>query len=89
MKKLKDSYPKWLEENWEKCSQEDLEKYNKQMEVINEICEVYETSDGQGQDQEKVFEMLSKLQEYGTPPEELMKDIADSEFGENNPFKKL
>ena len=29
MKQLKDKYPSWLEENWEKCSQEDLEKYNK------------------------------------------------------------
>lgn len=87
MKKLKDTYPKWLEDNWEKCSQEDLEKYNKQMEIINEICEAYESTDQA--DQEKVFEMLGRLQEYGTPPEELMKDIADSEFGENNPFKKL
>lgn len=29
MKSLKDAYPKWLEENWNKCSDEELERYNK------------------------------------------------------------
>ena len=29
MKTLKDNYPKWLEENWQKCSDEELERYNK------------------------------------------------------------
>jgi peroxin-19 len=28
MKTLKEEYPKWLEENWQKVSPEDLEKYN-------------------------------------------------------------
>lgn len=29
MKNLKEEYPKWLEENWDKISQEELERYNK------------------------------------------------------------
>jgi len=29
MKTLKDEYPKWLEENWQSLSDEDLERYNK------------------------------------------------------------
>ena len=28
MKALKDEFPSWLEANWEKLSQEDLERYN-------------------------------------------------------------
>lgn len=46
MKKLKDSYPQWLEDNWQKISQEELERYNKQMEIINEICLTYEQNEG-------------------------------------------
>jgi peroxin-19 len=28
MKKLRDEFPTWLETNWEKCSDEELERYN-------------------------------------------------------------
>jgi len=58
MKTLKDEYPKWLEDNWNKVSQEDLERYNKQLEKIEEICNHYESS-GSNADSTKVFEMLS------------------------------
>jgi hypothetical protein len=58
MSTLRQKYPQWLEDNWQKCSQEDLEKYNKQMELINEICEEYEKSTDGNANQEKVFELL-------------------------------
>lgn len=29
MKQLRDEYPKWLENNWSKCSDDELETYNK------------------------------------------------------------
>lgn len=92
MKKLKDEYPAWLENNWEKLSQEDLEKYNKQMDKINEICKLYEDEQaaaGAQQDQGTIFELLSQLQELGTPPEDLMKKVADGTFGQDNPFNKI
>jgi hypothetical protein len=28
MKNLKDAFPAWLEDNWQKLSDEDLERYN-------------------------------------------------------------
>jgi hypothetical protein len=34
MKQLKEEFPGWLEKNWDKISQEDLEKYNKQVDKI-------------------------------------------------------
>jgi peroxin-19 len=58
MKTLKDAYPKWLEDNWDKVSHDDLERYNKQLEKIEEICNYYEKSENNA-DQTKVFEMLS------------------------------
>lgn len=44
MKQLKDAYPTWLEENWESCSQEELEKYNKQLDIMTEICNSFEAN---------------------------------------------
>ena len=32
MKTLRDEYPKWLEENWQKIPQKDLEMYNNQLD---------------------------------------------------------
>lgn len=42
MKTLRDEYPNWLEENWDKVPQDDLERYNKQLDKITEICKLYE-----------------------------------------------
>ena len=67
MKSLREQLPKWLEENWEKCSQEDLERYNKQMDLINEICTQYESNQStasgneSSQESDKIFELLGKL----------------------------
>lgn len=44
MKSMKEEYPKWLEANWQKTSDEDLERYNKQLDKITEICNVYESA---------------------------------------------
>ncbi len=43
MKALKDAYPEWLEQNWQKVPQKDLEMYNNQLEKIEEICAFYES----------------------------------------------
>ncbi len=63
---MKKEYPIWLEHNWEKLSQEDLERYNKQLEKITEICDTFSITDSK--DSTKIFEMLGELQELGTPP---------------------
>jgi len=42
MKKLKDEYPTWLENNWDKCSDSDLERYNSQLDKVTEICAAFE-----------------------------------------------
>lgn len=45
MKKLKDAYPEWLENNWDKCSDLDLERFNKQLDKVTEICLAFEKED--------------------------------------------
>lgn len=75
MKNLKEEYPKWLEDNWQSLSDEDLERYNKQLDKVTEICELFEKADAENQPKDEVFELLSQLQELGHPPESLMKHI--------------
>jgi peroxin-19 len=48
MKTLKEEYPKWLEANWQKVSDEELERYNKQLDKITEICKLYEDKNASG-----------------------------------------
>jgi len=51
MKTLRDEYPTWLEQNWDKVSQKDLESYNNQLDKITEICAYYEAHPGQDQNE--------------------------------------
>ena len=57
MNSLKAEMPGWLEENWQNLSDEDLERYNKQLDKVTEICEEFDKEDQS--DKERIFEMLS------------------------------
>lgn len=76
MKNLRDLYPKWLEDNWENQSDEDLEKYNNQLDKVSEICQLFE-NENKDKNQEEIFNLLQQLQEMGHPPEELMKLVQE------------
>ena len=81
MKTLMDEYPPWLEANWDKVSPKELDSYNNQLDKITEICNFYESSASQSEaEQSKVFELLAQLQELGSPPDDLMKKIAEKQF---------
>ncbi len=74
MKILKEEFPLWLEANWEKLSDEELEKYNKMLDIITQIVAFYDSNtDG---DNAKALKLLEEMQELGSPPEELMQKIA-------------
>ena len=60
MRLLKEEYPAWLEANWDKISNANLENYNKQLDKITEICDFYEKNPSTGEvEQTKVFELLA------------------------------
>jgi peroxin-19 len=64
MRKLREAYPEWLEKNWQTLSDEELEKYNKQLDKVTEICAAFELEAADGQpeiNKEKIFEMLNEL----------------------------
>ncbi|EPZ33592.1 hypothetical protein ROZALSC1DRAFT_27828 [Rozella allomycis CSF55] len=84
MKDLALQYPEWIEKNKHKISKEDLSNYEKQLECVNEIVVAYESDQ-----QSKVITLLQKMQEFGTPPEEMLADIMPQQPGEANSAPKL
>ena len=74
MKAMREQYPLWLEENWDKVPAEELERYNRQLDKVIEICEHYEQNSEEGNP--RALELLGELQELGSPPEALLKIIA-------------
>jgi peroxin-19 len=62
MKTLREEYPVWLENNWDKVSNTTLENYNSQLDKITEICAFYESAEGdKPETQSHVFELLAQL----------------------------
>ena len=72
MKMMKEEMPKFLEDKAEELKIEELERYNNQLDVIEEICQKFENDPN---DQEGIVNLLYKLQEHGAPPEEMLNKI--------------
>jgi len=66
---LKKAYPEYLEENADKLSVEDLEKYNKQLDLLEEVCKEFEKEQF---DVQKLLTLVNDLQKQGNPPQELV-----------------
>ncbi|KAJ1530041.1 Peroxisome chaperone and import receptor, partial [Cladochytrium tenue] len=69
-------YPDWLRDNGDKLSSQDRERYQKQSEVIAEIARVFEAKLPEKEEAKQVVELMQKMQEYGNPPEELLKELS-------------
>lgn len=82
IKELLEKYPKYLEENGDKISAEDKERYEKQLElykVIEAHLEAENPNDSAKEKRDKfklVLEDMRKLQDYGQPPEEILAETA-------------
>lgn len=73
MNQMRESYTRWLPENAERLSVEELGRYSRQQQLVEEICEKYEC----GGDTAEIMELLSKMQETGAPPAEIMNDLSE------------
>ncbi|CAG8612175.1 5258_t:CDS:2, partial [Cetraspora pellucida] len=73
MKEFVQKYPKWLEENKSKVSEEDYERYEKQSKYIQKIIEKYEAPDF---DENNEQQNKAILQELGQPPAEILNELA-------------
>ncbi|KAL1304844.1 hypothetical protein AAFC00_003769 [Neodothiora populina] len=79
MKELHDKFPAWLSSNKDKCSKEDLARYEEQKKVVDEIVARFERkeySDESTEDREYIVERMQKMQAAGSPPPDLVGDMS-------------
>lgn len=84
MMTMREVYAKWLPENAESLSAEELGRYSKQQELIEEICERFDKKAKTSE----IMELLGEMQKTGQPPEAVMKAV-DSEQGGGLPAMPL
>ncbi|TVU28936.1 hypothetical protein EJB05_20474 [Eragrostis curvula] len=72
MKDIVEKYPKWLEDNKDKISKEEYDRYNKQLELMTKLIAVYENDP---ENMTKIFDIMQNMQECGQPPSDLVQDI--------------
>ncbi|KIM95157.1 hypothetical protein OIDMADRAFT_45142 [Oidiodendron maius Zn] len=79
MKELDDKFPDWLERNATKTKEEDLKRYKEQQVYVKEIVTRFELktySDNNAADREYIVERMQKMQAAGSPPPDLVGDMA-------------
>ncbi|KAF2013683.1 Pex19-domain-containing protein [Aaosphaeria arxii CBS 175.79] len=79
MKELDDKFPKWMEDNKDKVSAEDLKRYQEQQTLVKEITDRFDRpgySDNNAQDREYIVERMQKMQAAGSPPPDLVGDMS-------------
>ncbi|XP_014234654.1 peroxisomal biogenesis factor 19 [Trichogramma pretiosum] len=80
MKDLIDKYPAWLDENREKLSPEELARYEKQLMLMQKVCQELETEkeDDSEEIKKKRFEttlsLMQEMQTCGQPPQDLINE---------------
>ncbi|KAF2161616.1 hypothetical protein M409DRAFT_28010 [Zasmidium cellare ATCC 36951] len=79
MKELSDKFPAWLEKNREKTPKDELERYEKQRQLVGEIVARFEKrgySDDNEEDREYIVERMQEMQSQGSPPSDLVGDMS-------------
>ncbi|CAB3233861.1 unnamed protein product [Arctia plantaginis] len=81
LKDLVDKYPTWLAENKGKIDQAEFERFEKQQQLMNQVCNELEPEQESDPDDvkrkrfETVLDLMQKMQDLGQPPTELVGDI--------------
>ncbi|KAK2809884.1 hypothetical protein FQN50_003525 [Emmonsiellopsis sp. PD_5] len=84
MKDLDGKFGPWLEENKEKVSKEDLERYREQAGVVREIVAKFDEagySDEKAECRAFIWEKMQKMQAAGSPPDDLISNPLADEMG--------
>lgn len=62
---------------------EDLKRYVKQLDLMNQVCGEFESEKGEDSDDckkdrfQRVLVVMQKMQECGSPPKDLVGDVPD------------
>ncbi|KAH7356669.1 Pex19 protein family-domain-containing protein [Rhexocercosporidium sp. MPI-PUGE-AT-0058] len=79
MKELDDKFPAWMKENEGKVDAADMKRYKEQQVYVSEIVKRFETktyTDDNSKDREYIVERMQKMQSAGSPPPDLVGDMA-------------
>ncbi|ESL07680.1 hypothetical protein TRSC58_04627 [Trypanosoma rangeli SC58] len=82
MKLMQKAYPRWLATNEEDTSAEDLERYKKQFEIVNSICDLAGDAPIDREDATKTNELISlthELTSLGALPPGLEKLVSEEQ----------
>jgi peroxin-19 len=86
MKDLKKQYPEWISKNRSELSPEDAQKYQKQLEIITQIVDAFESQEGMGeQETQKITDLMQEMQALGNPPEGLLKELTPTDASAEMP----
>ncbi|KNZ55378.1 hypothetical protein VP01_269g8 [Puccinia sorghi] len=93
LKDMNRLFPDWIKENRSNLSPEDLQRYETQSEIIQQVLQKFEdpnwdTEEKAGGDkfaanQKQVIDLLTKMQDCGPPPKEILGDMPAGVFGED------
>ncbi|OAV89505.1 hypothetical protein PTTG_08813 [Puccinia triticina 1-1 BBBD Race 1] len=93
LKDMSRLFPDWLNENRSKLSPEDLKRYETQSKIIGQVIEKFEDPSWDAEEkaggekfisrQKEVIELLTKMQDCGPPPKEILGDMPAGVFGED------
>ena len=78
MKDIDSRWPAWLAEQKPKLSAKQFKDYESQAACFHRIVQLYESEPGTTSSRQinnKVMECMNELQDYGQPPQELVKDL--------------
>ncbi|KAF9168128.1 Peroxisome chaperone and import receptor [Actinomortierella ambigua] len=79
MQDLAQKYPKWLEDNKSKISEEEYTRYEKQYQYVKEIVEFFERPDFDDKSEtqaKSVIELMQGMQDCGQPPADILDELA-------------
>jgi peroxin-19 len=77
MKELDDKFPQWIKSNKSKLKPEDVSRYTKQQQIVQQIVSKFEEksySDDDPKCRDFIWEKMQAMQEQGAPPEELVQN---------------
>ncbi|KAI0777428.1 Pex19-domain-containing protein [Trametes elegans] len=75
LKELHDKFPSYLKDNASTLSAEDKKRYDSQSKVVTQIVTIFEDPSYTDDDPQKglrVVELMQEMQDYGSPPAEIM-----------------
>ncbi|PHH80139.1 hypothetical protein CDD80_2677 [Ophiocordyceps camponoti-rufipedis] len=82
MKELDEKFPDWFDKNRDKTPAPDLKRYEEQQGLVREIVAKFEESsysDSNPSDREYIVDRMQKMQASGTPPSDLVGDMASAQ----------